>query len=112
MSLAVADQECKVIPEQDGNEVRPPRAGPRTSHLAVVSLTIALVSFVLWVAAGMPAPLVAAIAVVLGLFGRRDIRRSRGRLKGTGVASAGLRFGVLHLVLYGFYWFLIGPYAF
>src|SRR5262245_43849176 len=60
---------------------------PRTSGKAVWSLVLGLLSFCGLFLTGLP-------AVVLGLLGMRDIRRSDGRLRGTGLAVGGLITGL------------------
>jgi hypothetical protein len=84
---------------------------PRVSRLALASLAVACFAFGLWPAMGMPAPLAAGIAILLGYLGRRAIRRAAGGLSGRGFASWGLRLGVLHLVLFGLNTMLFGPLA-
>ena len=55
----------------------------QTSAKAVTSLVLGLMSFVFWCLTGVPAIIVGALA--LG-----DIRRAAGRMKGSGMATAGI----------------------
>jgi prepilin-type processing-associated H-X9-DG protein len=62
------------------------RIEERTSGKATASLVLGVLSFCLWILAGIP-------AIVLGILGLRDIERSRGALKGRGIATAGIVMG-------------------
>jgi len=64
-----------------------------TSTLAIVSLVSGIVSWFLLPILG------AIIAVITGHMAKREIRDSQGRLTGDGMATAGLVFGYLQLVL-------------
>jgi type IV pilus assembly protein PilA len=73
--------------------VPPPLTGtppqPQTSGKAVVSLVLGVVPVI---------PLVGSIvAIVLGSSARAEIRRSAGRLKGDGLALAGLILGIVQV---------------
>lgn len=59
---------------------------PETSGKAVVSVIFGILSFLLSIPAGI-------VAVVFGHLARRDIKTSGGRLKGDGIALAGLIMG-------------------
>src|SRR4051812_39959159 len=60
-----------------------PGGPPATSGKAVASLILGVLSFCLPVVLGIP-------ALILGILGLRDINRSRGRLRGQGLAIAGI----------------------
>lgn len=70
---------------------RPP--APETSGYAVASLVLGIVGFVI----GFLIPEV--LAIVFGVKARRAIARSAGRLKGKGLALAGMILGIVHLAL-------------
>ena len=78
------------------------QAPPQTSPLAIVSLVTGILGFlcctffVLGIA-----------AAVTGFMARKQIAESQGRLKGSGMATAGLVLGVLSIVLAAIYWVLI-----
>jgi hypothetical protein len=65
------------------------QSAPRTSGKAIVSLVCGLLFFV---------PLAFIAAIVFGHLGLSEIRRSAGRLKGEGMAIAGLVLGYLWIV--------------
>ena len=65
------------------NALPPIPSGPRTSGMAITSLVLGVSSFVLWILTGIP-------AVVLGTIALVRINRSNGRLKGDGLAIAGI----------------------
>ncbi|MDP8929168.1 MAG: DUF2510 domain-containing protein [Actinomycetota bacterium] len=67
-------------------------AAARTNGKAVASLTLALV----WLGGIASVP-----AIVLGLLARREIDRSSGGQRGSGLASAGIVVGLLGLLLAG-----------
>src|SRR5207302_195221 len=68
---------------------RPLRPAPEgTSGKAVASLILGILSFCLPVILGIP-------AIILAILGLRDINRSQGRLKGQGLAIAGIITAVL-----------------
>ena len=79
----------------------PPRAAtggdlplaPHTDGKAIASLILGLLSFILSVLTGIP-------AIVLGHTSLSEIRRSNGRLRGRGMAFAGLAAGYVSLVLF------------
>ena len=62
--------------------------GGRVSALAALSLVLGLLSVALWVITGLP-------ALVLGLAAVRRINASEGRLRGRGLAVAGMALGGL-----------------
>jgi hypothetical protein len=78
------------------------QAPSQTSPLAIVSLVTGILGFlcctffVLGIA-----------AVVTGFMARKQIAESQGRLKGSGMATAGLVLGVLSIVIAAVYWVLI-----
>jgi prepilin-type processing-associated H-X9-DG protein len=59
-----------------------------TSGKAIASLVLGLCSFVCNIFTGLP-------AIILGLIGLSDINKSQGRIKGTGMAIAGIILGGL-----------------
>jgi len=61
-------------------------AGPRTNGLAITSLVLGLVG---WLLCGIGS----VIAIVLGFVARSQIRQSWGRQTGTGMATAGIVLG-------------------
>jgi hypothetical protein len=63
---------------------------PRTSGKALAAFGLALLSFGLGIAVGVPALLLVALSVPLCLLARRDVRRSDGPLMGRGWARAAL----------------------
>jgi len=65
---------------------QPLRSG--RSGKAMVSLILGISSFVLLFFTGIP-------AIVMGIVGLRDVARSRGRMRGTGMAITGLVLGVI-----------------
>jgi prepilin-type processing-associated H-X9-DG protein len=69
----------------------------RTSGKAIASLVLGLMSLVCNIVTGLP-------AIILGALGLSDISRSKGRVKGRGLAIAGIALGGLGctLVLLGF----------
>src|SRR4051812_29200598 len=76
----------------------PPASTPsRGGWLAVAGFVLGVGSFALWAASGLPAPLVAALALGVGCVAAR---RSRGGSKGGGsrLARWALRLGAAHLV--------------
>lgn len=96
-SLEASDKFCRVCGWQTGaattNPTPVPAASapacpPGTSPKAVISLVCGLLFFV---------PLAFLAAIVCGHLGLSEIRRSAGRLKGEGLAIAGLVLGYLWL---------------
>jgi hypothetical protein len=71
--------------EAEFDEVGPPS---RTSGKATASLVLGILSFCTSLLTGIP-------AIILAIQSMRDIRRSRGRVKGQGLALAGLITGSL-----------------
>jgi hypothetical protein len=67
---------------------------------ALVSFELSLLSFLVSILAGIP-------AIINGLLGLREIRQSRGRLQGKGLAVSGILLGSLgslasgSLIMYG-----------
>lgn len=76
----------------DGPQQASSDISPITSGKAIASLTLALLSPFVCVLASLP-------AVVVGFLGLSDIRNSQGRLKGRGMALAGVWIGGVHLLL-------------
>ncbi len=60
-----------------------PMGEPQTSAKAVTSLVLGIMSFGLWCVTGVP-------AIILGALALGDIRRAAGRMKGSGMATAGI----------------------
>jgi hypothetical protein len=76
-------------------------SGPtRRSRLALASGLLGLASFVVLLTTGMQAPLLAWLAVVAALAAGVVIGKSRNRVTGRGLVTAGLLSGVLHLLLF------------
>ncbi|MEW6554635.1 MAG: DUF4097 family beta strand repeat-containing protein [Actinomycetota bacterium] len=71
-----------------------PRPAPaRTSGWAVASLVLGILSF-------MCLPFIAAaLAIVFGAIARSGIKRSRGEMGGSGLATAGIVLGIVNLAL-------------
>ncbi len=67
--------------------------GGGTSGKAIWSLVLGLISLCILIACFTGVP-----AIVLGLFAHNDIRRAAGRLKGHGIATAGILGGAIGLV--------------
>lgn len=74
-------------------------AAPPTSGKAVLSLILGLLSGVLFIVTGLP-------ALLLGFLGLREVNRSDGRLRGAGLAVAGMVLGGVGSLL-----FLVGLLA-
>ena len=68
---------------------------PKTSGMAVWSLVLAIVS---WVVCALP--LLSVPAIILGMLGRRAIRKSGGRLGGEGLAMGGIVVGAVSLLAF------------
>jgi hypothetical protein len=77
---------------EEEDRPRPQGGSPRTSGKATAALILGLVSFCAWLLAGIP-------ALVLGILSLKDISQSGGRLKGQGLAIAGLVMAGLSTVL-------------
>jgi hypothetical protein len=104
---AEAPLPAAALPDEPGERVRegrprrrfadddrgPPPGPQQTSGKAVTSLVCGLLSFCL------PLVLPNLLAVILGFMGLADIRRSRGRVGGSGLAITGIVTGILSLVL-------------
>lgn len=72
---------------------RPRSVAAKTSGWAVASLVLGILSF-------LCLPFVAAIvAIIFGALARSDIKRSRGEVGGSGLATAGIVLGVVNLSL-------------
>jgi hypothetical protein len=71
------------LPPQWGERGRGDGGEPQTSGKAVTSLVLGIMAFGFWCLTGVPAIIVGALA--LG-----DIRRAAGRMKGSGLATAGI----------------------
>jgi hypothetical protein len=76
--------------DEDDDDARP-RRPEGTSGKAVAALILGLLVLCLHVFAGIP-------AIVLGVLSLRDIKRSRGRLGGQGLAIAGLILGCFSIL--------------
>jgi type II secretory pathway pseudopilin PulG len=75
------------------NPTQPPLPDVRTDSKAIWSLVLGVLSVTcLWILAGIP-------AIVLGHISRSAIRSSMGRLKGEGMALAGLVLGYVSVAL-------------
>lgn len=72
--------------------VRP--GGPRTSGMAITSLVLAIGGLTFLPVVG------SVLSIVFGAIARSDIKRSRGELRGSGLAAAGISIGVVVLVLW------------
>jgi prepilin-type processing-associated H-X9-DG protein len=59
-----------------------------TSGKAIASLVLGLMSFFLCFVSGLP-------AIILGILGLNEIGQSKGRIKGQGMATAGIVFGAI-----------------
>ncbi|MBE0537168.1 MAG: hypothetical protein IH624_16015 [Phycisphaerae bacterium] len=70
-------------------------APPRTSRAAIAAFVLGLLPL---------SPLVAIGVLIVGLIALRNIRRSRGALKGRGWAIAGMTFCCISVVLVGAFW--------
>jgi Domain of unknown function (DUF1707)/Domain of unknown function (DUF4190) len=66
---------------------------PKTNGLAIASLALGVAGFLFLWGIG---PL---LAVVCGVLGKREIRRSNGTQTGSGLATAGMILGIIGLVL-------------
>ncbi len=78
--------------DEDDEDDGPRGRAPRTSGKAITAFVLGLLSFCLWIFAGIP-------AIVYGILGLRDIGASRGRLKGQGLAIAGMILGGVAMLL-------------
>jgi len=74
-----------------------PPQQPQTSGKAIAALVLGLASLVLWVFAALP-------AIVLGLIAQSEVRAQPARVKGSGLAWAGVLLGVIGLVA-PMFWF-------
>jgi hypothetical protein len=74
----------------------------QTSPLAIVSLVLGIVGLLCCTFF-----LLGIGAVVTGFLARKQIAESQGRLKGQGMATAGLVLGAVSIVLALFYWVLV-----
>jgi hypothetical protein len=78
---------------QDYNDMPPQVYGPQSSSLAVISLIAGIASFFIL-------PLLGAIAAIItGSMAKKEIRASRGRMSGEGMASAGMILGWINIGL-------------
>jgi len=69
-------------------------AGPRTSPAAIWSLVLSLASYILCLSILSAIP-----GLILGIVARRSIAASQGRLKGGGMATAGILLSLLAILL-------------
>lgn len=78
---------------QDYGQAPPPGYGQQTSSLAVISLISGIASFFI-------VPLLGAIAAIItGNMARKEIRQSRGRITGDGMANWGMILGWINIAL-------------
>ncbi len=78
---------------QDYNQMPPQVYGPQSSSLAVISLISGIASFFI-------VPLLGAIAAIItGGMAKKEIRASQGRMKGEGMATAGIIMGWINVAL-------------
>jgi len=84
----------------------PRPAGQRTSGWAVASLVMGLLGFTCLFFVG------AILAIVFGFIGRHDIRASEGRLKGSGLATAGITLGIVLVALVVLFAAIVLPISF
>jgi hypothetical protein len=87
---AVQNADAPSTANRPGGEKPPPES--TTSGMATVSMILGVASLCGSFVTGVP-------AVILGILSLRSIRRSQGRLKGKGVAIAGLVFGLFGSVV-------------
>ena len=91
-SMTADDKFCRAcgrqVPAASGSPTQPgaPIGPPETSGKAVVSLVCGLLFFI---------PLAFVVAIVFGHLALSEIRKSAGRLRGDGIAIAGLVLGYL-----------------
>src|SRR4051812_26584428 len=88
-------------PQQPPPDAAPATPAPaRGAWLAVAGFVLGVGSFVLWAAFGLPAPLVAVVALALGYAA---VRRSGAGARGGGsrLARWALRLGTAHLIGWG-----------
>jgi len=76
--------------DEEDDAPQPRRAG--TSGKAIASLILGLMSFFCTLFTGIP-------AIILGILGLRDVNRSNGRVKGQGMAIAGIVTGGIGMCL-------------
>ncbi len=75
---------------------------PAPSGKATASLVLGIFSFLLSLFAGIP-------ALVLGIIALRDVRESRGRVVGSGMAVAGIVLACVSTLCWGGYFLLLFP---
>ncbi len=90
MGTAVTSQ---ALPQQTGSVPAAPLPPPETSGKAIASLILGFLSFI------FPA---AIVAIILGHISRSEIKKSEGRLQGSGLALTGLIFGYLGVAVIPF----------
>jgi hypothetical protein len=90
-------EEVTAVTQQPQPGTAPAVPPSRGGWLAVAGFVLGVGSFALWAAFGLPAPLVAALALALGYVA---VRRSRGGPRGGGsrLARWALRLGAAHLL--------------
>ena len=71
----------------------------RTSGAAVFAFLLGLASLAFWVIAAVP-------AIILAFVAKSDIRANPGTLRGSGLATAGLVFGLMGLFV-PFFWLML-----
>ncbi|MDR3632455.1 MAG: DUF1559 domain-containing protein [Isosphaeraceae bacterium] len=81
----------KPYPMTDGVDF-PPAGEDRTSGKAIAGLVLGLSSFICCAFTGIP-------AIILGILGLSDIKASQGRVKGHGMAVAGIVLGTIGCTL-------------
>jgi hypothetical protein len=79
--------------------------GSRLSVKASIARTLGILSLVLFC---LP-PGLGVLAVILGVWARLDVRRSSGRLRGSGVALAAIALGIVGTAVQSFIW-TSGPF--
>src|SRR5438309_206939 len=97
----MAEPATPDTPQQPPPDAVPAAPAPaRGAWLAVAGFVLGVGSFVLWAAFGLPAPLVAALALALGYAA---VRRSGAGAQGRGsrLARWALRLGTAHLIGWG-----------
>lgn len=82
-------------------------AVPTTSGVSVTAMILGICTLVIPFAGFVTGPL----AVILGAYGQSEVKKSRGALKGGGMATAGLVTGIIGCVGYLGFFILMGAGA-